>query len=134
MTHVQGRSISPAQHNVRYVTLGFFEEQPKIFGLDKVDLNKRIYVVEGPFDSLFLPNCIAMGGGECNLLSTVVPKERVVVVMDNEPRNRDTIKRMQKYIASDYTITLIQATIKEKDIYDMILNGIVQKEILKIIN
>ena len=134
LTHVQGRSISPAQHNVRYVTLGFFEEQPKIFGLDKVDLNKRIYVVEGPFDSLFLPNCIAMGGGDCNLLSTVVPKERVVVVMDNEPRNRDTIKRMQKYIDLDYTITFFPDTIKEKDINDMILNGIVQKEILKIIN
>ena len=54
--------------------------------------------------------------------------------MDNEPRNRDTIKRMQKYIDSDYTITFFPDTIKEKDINDMILNGIVQKEILKIIN
>jgi len=134
LTHVQGRSVSPERHNIRYVTLGFLEEQPKVFGLDKINLNQRIYVVEGPFDSLFLPNCIAMGGGDCNALSTVVPKEKVVVVMDNEPRNRDTIKRMEKYMDLDYTITFFPDTIKEKDINDMILNGIDQSEIVKIIN
>ena len=134
LTHVQGRAVSPEKHDIRYVTLGFLEEQPKVFGLDKVNLNKRIYVVEGPFDSLFLPNCIAMGGGDCNALSTVVPKEKVVVVMDNEPRNRDTIKRMEKYMDLDYTITFFPDTIKEKDINDMILRGIDQSEIVKIIN
>ena len=134
ITHVQGRSISPERHNIRYVTLGFFEEQPKVFGLDKVNLNKRIYVVEGPFDSLFLDNCIAMGGGDCHLLSSVVPKEKVVIVMDNEPRNRDTIRRMQKYIDLDYTITFFPETLKEKDINDMILGGIERKEIIKTIN
>ena len=134
LTHVQGRSVNPERQNIRYVTLGFLEEQPKVFGLDKVNFNQRIYVVEGPFDSLFLPNCIAMGGGDCNALSTVVPRERVVVVMDNEPRNRDTIKRMQKYMDLDYTISFFPDTIQEKDINDMVLNGINQSEIVKIIN
>ena len=134
LTHVQGRSVSPERHNIRYVTLSFVDNQPKIFGLNKLDLGKCIYVVEGPFDSLFLPNCIAMGGGDCDLLSTVVPKEKVVIVMDNEPRNRDTIKRIQKYMDLDYTVSFFPETIKEKDINDMILGGIDQIEIVKIIN
>ena len=73
---------------------------------NRIDFNEKIYIVEGPFDSLFIPNCAALGGGDCDVLPTVVPNDKSVIVMDNEPRNRDTINRMRKYISMNYTICI----------------------------
>ena len=133
LTHMQGRSISQVEHNVRYITLSFIEE-PKVFGLDKIDFDKTIYVVEGPFDSLFLNNCIAMGGGDCELLGSIVPIDKTVVVMDNEPRNRDTVRRMMRYIEMGFTIHVFPDKIVEKDINDIFLSGMNTDDILEIIN
>ena len=36
------------------------DDAPKVYGLDRVNENKKIYVVEGPLDSLFVENCVAM--------------------------------------------------------------------------
>ena len=133
LTHMQGRSISQVEYNVRYITLSFLKE-PKVFGLDKIDFDKTIYVVEGPFDSLFLDNCIAMGGGDCELLDSIVPVDKTIVVMDNEPRNRDTIRRMKRYIEMGFTVSIFPEKIKEKDINDIFLSGMNTDDILEIIN
>jgi hypothetical protein len=133
LTHMQGRTIKKVEHNVRYITLSFIEE-PKIFGLDKIDFDRNIYVVEGPFDSIFLPNCIAMGGGDCELLPTIVPIDKTVVVMDNEPRNRDTIRRMERYIEMGFSVCIFPEKILHKDINDIFLSGMNTNDILEIIN
>ena len=64
LTHLQGRAIDDSSSNQRYITLKIKEDVPKIFGLHKINWKKTIYIVEGPFDSLFIPNSIAMGGGD----------------------------------------------------------------------
>ncbi|MAH44077.1 DNA primase [archaeon] len=133
LTHMQGRTIKRVEHNVRYITLGFIEE-PKVFGLDKIDFDRTIYVVEGPFDSTFLPNCIAMGGGDCESLPSIVPIDKTVVVMDNEPRNRDTIRRMVRYIEMGFPISIFPEKILHKDINDIFLSGMNTDDILEIIN
>ena len=96
----QGRSFRKT--GVRYITIMLNDEQPKIFGLDTMDPSKDIYVVEGPIDSLFLPNGIASAGGD--LISPLqqldVQKDNFVVVYDNEPRNKETITKIEKAIDS----------------------------------
>jgi transcription elongation factor Elf1 len=58
----QGRSLHPT--GLRYITILLDEEAPKIFGLNRIDYEKTIYVCEGPFDSLLLKNAVAMAGAD----------------------------------------------------------------------
>ena len=91
-------------------------------------------MVEGPFDSLFLPNCIAMGGGDCDSLPSIVDPKSAIVVMDNEPRNTDTIKRIGRYIDMGFPVCIWPEKIKEKDINDIFLSGMNSVKILDMIN
>jgi len=131
---LQGRSVEPGPHNKRYVTVKIWDDALKIYGLDKVDCKKSIYVVEGPFDSMFLPNCIAMGGGDCDNLYNLIPTENTTMVYDNEPRNKDTIRRMKKAISMDYKLFFWPEKMKNKDINDIFLTGMNTEEIVEMIN
>ena len=61
----QGRSLVP--NSVKYITIMLNEEAPKVYGLDKINSEETIYVVEGPFDSTFVENSIAMCGSDSSL-------------------------------------------------------------------
>ena len=126
----QGRSFDP-NCSLRYITIMLNEESPRIFGLEKVDHNETIYVVEGPIDSLFIPNAIATAGGDIlsEILLTSLPKERIVIVYDNEPRNSDTVKKIDKAIAADYKVCIWPTDIDTKDINDMAKSGTSSKDI-----
>lgn len=130
----QGRSFRKT--GIRYITIMLNEDQPKIFGLDTMDLSKDIYVVEGPIDSLFLPNGIASAGGD--LISPLqqldVQKEHFVVVYDNEPRNKDTVKKIVKAIDSGYRVCIWPTAMEQKDINDMVLAGYTIEKVKEIID
>ena len=40
------------------------EDEPKIFGLDEMNKKLPVYVVEGPLDSTFIDNSIALCGSD----------------------------------------------------------------------
>ena len=122
----QGRSFG--DEIPKYITIKLDSDADKIFGLDKVDKNKKIYVVEGPIDSLFLDNCIAVAGADFNNV-----QGDVTVIYDNEPRNKEIVKQIEKTINQGRSIVLWPDTLKEKDINDMILSGYTKSEIQKII-
>jgi len=116
---------------LRYVTIKIREEDVLVFGLDTVDKNKTIYVTEGPLDSLFLPNAIAVAGttfGKIEMLD--LPKEKMVLIFDNQPRNKEVCKLLDKVINANYNIVVWPQTLDLKDINDMVLAG---KKPLKII-
>jgi transcription elongation factor Elf1 len=125
----QGRSFDP-NDKIRYITI-MLQPDKKVFGLDTVDFSKKHYIVEGPIDSLFLPNAIAMGGADIN---TEVVNSKSVFVYDNEPRNPDIVKRMKKILDSGYNICIWPTSLKYKDINDMILGGISQTQIVDMID
>ena len=108
---------------MRYISIKVIDESPKIFGLDRINRKELIRVVEGPFDSLFLDNCLAMAGGDFDGLVETVKSDKCIVIYDNEPRNTDTIRRMTKMIDLDYELFFWPDTIKEKDINEYVLNG-----------
>jgi hypothetical protein len=113
----QGRALKKS--NTKYITIMVDESKPKVFGLDGVDKNKKIYVVEGPIDSLFIDNCIAMAGADLSRLQL----PNTVTIYDNEPRNREIVNRMEKVVESGKEIVIWPIHNEYKDINDMVLAG-----------
>jgi len=122
----QGRAFGNEQP--KYITIKIDEEREKIFGLDKVDKSKPILVVEGPLDSLFLDNCIAVAGADFSNI-----KGNLTVIYDNEPRNKEINKQIEKTIDQGKSVCLWPDHMKEKDINDMIIAGYSKKEVQEII-
>ena len=112
----------------------FHDEQPLIYNLHKVDKTKTIYVTEGPIDSLFLPNSIAVAGSDFTKLDNSI-KENAILVYDNEPRNVEILKKIAHVIELGFTVCIWNdRRINDlKDVNDMVLNGLTQDEILSII-
>jgi len=118
----QGRALGNSA--VKYITIILDESVPKVYGLDTVNFNRKVYVLEGPIDSMFVPNSIATAGGD--LVSAVgsFPKENLVIVYDNEPRNKETIKKLDKAIMQGYNVCIWPDNLEHKDINDMCLAGL----------
>ena len=121
----QGRAFG--KEIPKYLTIKF-QDKPKIFGLDRVDFAKRYYVVEGPLDSMFLDNCLAVAGADFRYL----PPGDTTIVLDNEPRSREIIKQMERLIHQEHELVIWPDTITQKDINDMVLAGV--KDIQQLIN
>jgi hypothetical protein len=118
----QGRSIGPSK--VKYVTIVLNDSIPKVYGLDACNINRIIPVLEGPIDSMFVPNSIATAGGD--LVSAVrdFDKSRLTIVYDNEPRSKETVKKLDKAILNGYSVCIWPETMEHKDINDMVLAGL----------
>ena len=115
---VSARGFDP--NGLRYITI-MFDERPKIFGLDQVDFSKKYYIVEGAIDSFFLNNSIAMAGADGN---THKLPDGGVFVFDNEPRNSEIHKRIERLIREGKSVCIWPSSIQQKDINDMHLAGI----------
>ena len=119
---------------LRYVLVKIDEDAPTVFGLDYVDENSPITVVEGPLDSLFIENSIACAGTSFNKIDELnLPKENMTIVFDNQPKNTDVCRLMQKYIKLGYKICIWPENIAGKDINDMVIDGMEQSEIQQVI-
>ena len=121
----QGRAFG--KETPKYLTVKF-QDKPKIFGLDRIDLSRKVYVVEGPIDSLFVDNCLAMAGADFGNIP-----EDATIILDNEPRSREIIKRMENLIENNYELVIWPDSIPHKDINDMILAGMTSDDVQKII-
>ena len=122
----QGRAFGNEQP--KYITIKIDEEREKIFGLDKVDKSKPILVVEGPLDSLFLDNCIAVAGANFSNI-----EGDLIIIFDNEPRNKEINKQIEKTIDQGKSVCLWPDTMKCKDINDMIIDGYTKEQVQEII-
>jgi DNA-directed RNA polymerase subunit RPC12/RpoP len=117
----QGRSLDK-NTKLRYITVLLDDDHPKLFGLDRINTQDTIYVTEGPFDSLFLSNSMAMCGADVTLDTDVYPDR--VFVFDNEPRNKQIVNRYEKAISTGEKVVIWPKEVKEKDINDMVLSGL----------
>ena len=116
---VQGRSLGP--NSVKYITTIFYDEAPKIYGLDDIRTRDSVYITEGPFDSTFLRNSIAMCGADGDVGKWGVSTP--VWVYDNEPRSKEITSRISKTIDRGDKVVIWPNNIYEKDINDMVLAG-----------
>lgn len=120
----QGRSLNP-NSKVKYITIILDDRHPKIYGLDDIDWKNNVYIVEGPFDSMFIDNCIAMVGADLNKMFLLSNYEvNFVMIYDNEKRNKQIVERMEKAIDCKLPLVVWPNSLKEKDINDMVMSGL----------
>ena len=124
----QGRALGKSF--TKYITVMLEEEAPKVYGLDTIDKTSPVYVTEGPFDSTFIRNSIAMCGADADISSWGISNP--VWVYDNEPRNREIVERIRKTIDTGDSIIIWPTNIEQKDINDMVLAGHNVMDVLKL--
>jgi len=129
---LQGRSLGESK--LRYITVKLHEDNKKIYGLDRIDLDKLIYVVEGPIDSMFIDNAVATADSNLESITSVLDKSKVVLIFDNEPRNKEIVKKMEVAIENHFNVVIWPEMIEEKDVNDMVLSGFSLDEIQDIIS
>jgi len=128
MIGFQGRALDKSPN--KYITIMIQEEAPKIYGLETIDRKLPIYVVEGPFDSTFINNSVALCGSDGDL--GYLEGSDTILVYDNEPRNREIVKRIGRCIERNQRVVIWPSNILEKDINDMVLAGHNVMDVLKL--
>ena len=116
---VQGRALN--SNSVKYITTIFYDDAPKIYGLDTIRRGAPVFITEGPFDSTFLLNSIAMCGADGDVGKWGVSTP--VWVYDNEPRNKEITTRISNTINAGGRVVIFPSHVIQKDINDMVLAG-----------
>jgi transcription elongation factor Elf1 len=116
----QGRALGP--NKIKYITVMLNDDAPKIYGLDEVNKDQTVYITEGPFDSTFIRNAIALCGADGDISNWGI--SRCVWIYDNEPRNAEIHRRIEQCISRGDEVVIWPSNIKEKDINDMFLSGL----------
>jgi hypothetical protein len=127
----QGRALGNSK--LRYITVKIDRDNYKVYGMDRIDKEKKILVVEGPIDSMFLENCVATADSNLPAATKIYNKADIVLIYDNEPRNKDIVRQIEKAIEEHYNVVIWPEMLDEKDINDMIINGFTSEEIQDII-
>ena len=125
---IQGRALST--NPIKYLTIMLDEDQPKIYGLDSINKELPIYVVEGPFDSTFLNNSVALCGSDGDV--GCLEGSDLIFVYDNEPRNKEIVRRIGDSIARGHKVVIWPNNIRDKDINDMVLSGHDVKKVVEL--
>jgi hypothetical protein len=123
---VQGRALNmsdevKARETAKYITVKGDKSIDRLwYGMWRVNPKKRVYVVEGPLDSLFLENATAMvGAGALKEIPSRFENSEMTFILDNEPRNRQICAYVEKLIELGRDVCIWPNNILEKDINDM---------------
>lgn len=132
---VSGRALTTADSKLRYVTIKTNDSPNKlIYGLDRVDFDKPVKIVEGPIDSLFLNNCLASGDSSLHVTAKYFEAKEKILIFDNEPRNKEIVKLMHDAIKLGHNVVIWPYMVGYKDINEMVMNHISPDEIEEIIS
>ena len=124
----QGRALVP--NKIKYITVMINENAPKIYGLDEIEKDKIVYVTEGPFDSTFIRNSIALCGADGDVSKWGINDP--VWIYDNEPRNAEIHSRISRVIDRGERVVIWPSTITQKDINDMVLSGLDVQSVIEL--
>ncbi len=124
----QGRALGPSK--IKYITVMLDDNAPKIYGLDEVKKDQTVYITEGPFDSTFIRNSIALCGADGDVGKWGIGD--CVWIYDNEPRNAEIHRRIEQCISKGDKVVIWPSTIKEKDINDMVLSGLDVQSVIEL--
>jgi transcription elongation factor Elf1 len=124
----QGRSLG--YNKIKYITVMLDDDAPKIYGLDEVKKSQTVYITEGPFDSTFISNSIALCGADGDVDKWGISDP--VWIYDNEPRNAEIHSRISRVIDRGEKVVIWPSAIKEKDINEMILSGLDVQSVIEL--
>lgn len=126
----QLRNLNP-NSDKRYETYQVRTDVPVVYGMDRAKPDRPIYVTEGPFDSSFLDNAISVLTSSFESKISNLEITDPILVYDNEPRNKEIVKLMERSILNGFKIVIFPNDINHKDINDMVLAGIDVKKLVK---
>jgi hypothetical protein len=129
---IQGRALGKSE--LRYITIKLNDDFDKVFGLDRIDQDEMIYVVEGPIDSMFLENAVATADANLESITKLFDKSQVTLIFDNEPRNKQIVEKINLAIDNHFNVVIWPEFIDSKDINEMVLDGFSPDEIQDIIS
>ena len=129
---IQGRSLGESK--LRYITIKLHDDNHKVFGLDRINKDEMIYVVEGPIDSMFLENAVATADANLESITKIFDKSKITLVFDNEPRNKQIVEKINSAVDNHFNVVIWPEFIDSKDINDMVLEGFSPDEIQDIIS
>jgi transcription elongation factor Elf1 len=135
ITNISGRALAYDNDLLRYITVKILDDERKVFGLHRLNPQNKVYVTEGQFDSLFLPNAVASGDSNLGDLGDHLSDKygvKPILVFDNEPRNSQIVESMRKGLR-DHEIVIFPDSFPGKDLNDAILSGLSQSDLLKIV-
>lgn len=116
-----GRTLNKSVKKSKYIHIVLDKTIPFFYGMNTYNPTKKGYVTEGQFDSMFLPNAMAMGGS--NILSlSLFDCKKLTIILDNEPRKNETIKKCAKAISLGYQVCIWPKWVEQKDINSMIMD------------
>jgi transcription elongation factor Elf1 len=124
----QGRALGPSK--IKYITVMLNDDAPKIYGLDEIEKDKTVYITEGPFDSTFISNAIALCGADGDVSKWGI--DDCVWIYDNEPRNAEIHSRISRVIDRGEKVVIWPSFLREKDINDMILSGLKVQDMIEL--
>ena len=127
LTGLQGRALGESK--LRYITIKLMDDVPRMFGMDRIDESEKVYVFEGPIDSMFIKNSIAVASSSLESASDFLDKSNIVLVFDNESRNKEILKLMEHAIDNHYNVVIWPEMLQDKDINEMVLSGFDTDEI-----
>ena len=130
----QGRVLTmagevKARETLRYITIKAKKSIDSLwYGLWRIDPKKRVYVVEGPIDSFFLENAIAMvGASSINNVPSVLQNSEITWILDNEKHNKQIVEYNKKLIDMGRDVFIWPDNIQEKDLNDLAFSISVKK-------
>ena len=132
LTGFQGRALGESK--IRYITIKLMDDVPRMYGFNKVNTEERVLVVEGPIDSMFLKNAVAVASSALQSAAQWIDKSKLVLIFDNEPRNKEIVKLMEDAIDNHFQVVIWPEFVTEKDINDIYMAGLDQEEIHDIID
>lgn len=113
--------------SMRYLTIKIDKSVPILFGVDNLDASKTVTLVEGPFDSTFVDNCVAC---------TTLPQLKDVAelqkrgftqfrfVYDSDyANNKQVMKTMRSVIQAGYDVVIYDKNFTYKDLNEAVQNG-----------
>lgn len=122
------------QEEPKYFTIKIDENEEKIYGRERLDYSKHIYVVEGQIDSMLLPNCISVSGSSFDTPFIQGIATNCTLIPDAEPRNVEIVKQYRKYVQAGYRVCMLPETFEFKDINEAIEGGMTPSQITDLID
>lgn len=128
----QGRTLRNS--DLRYITIKIVDDALKVYGMNTVDLNETIYVLEGPIDSMFLPNAVATCDSDLTKAAKFLPKDKLVLIFDNQYWHKEVRRLLEKAIDQGFQVCIFPKTTQEKDLNDLARKGLTIIDIRRIVN
>lgn len=128
------RSFDP-NDSKRYLHLRLDMTCDFVYGTERIDPTKTIYVTEGQIDSLFIDNAVAVGGANYESAFMRSIQTNCVIIPDSDwKRNKQVGNQVKKAIKFGYKVFFVPDLVEGKDVNDWVKYGMSIEDVKSMID